>query len=363
MIDINFQYYPIFSVELSHDYYSSGILPNTTFTPLPITETLLQKLGFLFRVQDNKFYVLYDQLDAQKIIYTLENNYKSIKLYFAINHSNPYFNIISNLPYTHTQKIYLSNSTKQPHLTKEKLVSEKDLIDFFEVRSLSRSISADKKVTLKKETGEIILEDIAKNIDFERITTGVYHITVEKGINQKALLLNQPQARLPLAFVEINLSEDFIKSMITSLKAEISLKAENYQIHFTTRKAYWKYYFISKQAKNTSDVYITKHINRALGDEKNEKIGKSKDTEDKDKHKIFKPSEEEIYKGVKAQVFISLEQMPIKEAYEEVFSLNYKVSGARDKSGVSLRRVLPTPSMDLIEVKNGKEYVPIIAYL
>jgi hypothetical protein len=360
MIDINFQYYPICSVELLHGYYSSGILPDTTFTPLPATDTLLQKLGFLFRVQDNKFYILYDQLDAQKLIYTLENNYKSIKLHFAVNHSNPYFNVISNLPYTHSQKIYLSNNQKQ-YLSKEAFVSEKDLIDYFEVRNLARNIPSDKKVVLKNEAGETVLEDIAKNIDFEKISTGGYHITVEKGMNQKVLLFNQPSARLPLALIEINLSEAIIKAMLASLKAETPFKAENYQIQFSTRKAYWKYYLISKYAKNTSDVHIAKHINKTLGEDKTEKISKTKESEDKDKHKLFKPSEEELYKGVKAQVFVSLEAMPIKEAYEEVFSLNYKVGGIKGGGG-AIRKVLPVPSMDLIEVKNGKEYIPIVAY-
>jgi hypothetical protein len=360
MLDISFQYYPIFSVELSHSYYNSGILPDTTFTPLPATEALLQKLGFLFRVQENKFYVLYDQLDAQKLIYTLGNNYKSIKLYFAVNHNNPYFNIISNLPYTHTQKIYLSNSQKQ-YLSKDEYVSDKDLIDFFDLKSLSRSIPTDKKVTLKNESGEVVLDDIARNIDFEKITTGVYHIAVEKGINQKALLVNQSQTRLPLAFVEINLSEATIKSILANLQTETPVKSENYQIRFTTRKAYWKYYLISKYAKSTSDVHITKHVNKTLGEEKVEKIAKSKESEDKDKHKLFKPLDDEIYKGLKAQIFVSSEAIPIKEAYEEAFSLNYKVGGIKGAGG-TIRKVLPIPSMDLIEVKNGKEYISIVAY-
>jgi len=358
MLDISFQYYPIFSVELSHAYYNAGILPNTEFKPLPATEALLQKLGLLFRFQDNKFFVLYDQHEAHKLIYTFQNTHKNLKLYFAIQHQNPYFNIISNLPYTTTQKIYLSNTQKK-FLSKSEAVSEKDLIDFFDVRLLARSLASDKKVTLKNEAGEMVLEGLAKDIDLERVTTGIYHIAVEKGLNQKVLLFNNPSmTRLPLALVEITLSESMIKEMVSSLKLENPVKPENYQIQFTTRKVHWKYYLIPKYANNVTDIHITKHLNVNSAGDKVEKIAKSKEDE---KHKLFKPLEDELYKGTKAQVFVSIEAMPIKENYEEVYSLNFKAGTMKSNMGM-IKKLLPVPSMDLIETKNGKEYIPIVAY-
>jgi hypothetical protein len=197
MLSISFNYRPLFTFHILHEYYANEIQQDLFIVPTDQSARKAKSMGFILKQVENKVTLSFEE-DKMELL----NFFPIEELVFSffIYNKNPYFNNFTQLPIEiqGDKILYFSNRNDKKEelpsgkIHKQETVSEKDFVD---VSWIKQPFSAE--YPLKK----------------------------------------------PIAFVEIAMPK-VIQTQIADFVPFRELTIANYFIKFSARKTYWKYAFV-----------------------------------------------------------------------------------------------------------------------
>lgn len=293
MFILQFQYKPLFKINLENNYFQDGRLRNYSILPAQETSVLLNSLGLIMRNSETGFDILADNCKSDQLRLSLEALKENAqKLKFLLFISDPYFKNYTDIPFDTNQKLlYFSNQ----HLG----------------NSLSGSLHE--------------LDYVAQN--------NLFNIVDNK------FLENKENVRVPnykngqaLGLIELELSDSII-NQITDNLMDAELISYNYSIRFDSRSVVWKYVVVPAYSKKLKGLKITGQ-------------------KDKDGVKFSNPQEIMIKDDKSALVFTSEKPLKFQQFYPYSFQLK---RGDNDSGGKTLIKKLQFASLEKLKPLNTKE--------
>ena len=220
MFSIQFQYCSLFNITCTHEYFHDKMLHHFSVVHPVTTLEYINELGMIFKINDNGFDILLDNLNTEKITYIFERiKTENIKLRFLLYIKDPFFKNYTDISLDTTKKVYyLSNNE----------LKDKNL-------GLLHS-----NETLTTEHLYNIGEDVLGEID----------------INSPVIIKGQP-----LALVEINLSDKIISKILNRLH-EGKIEQFKYKCNFPSRSVTWKYIIIAENQKKLDGLHIVTEVGK-----------------------------------------------------------------------------------------------------
>jgi hypothetical protein len=199
MLSISFQYRPLFTLSLEHEYYVDNNPVDFQFIPSAASSAKAKKLGIIIKQTENKISVLFDG-EKQELLTMLTP--EELTFSFFVYTNNLYFNNFTQLPVeTPANKILcFSNQSYQPK----------------------------ENNPCRIHSGENISDQDYKDLSF--VTE---HFPDEHPIKK------------PVAYIQITVPE-IIKKQVEEGIPFNELTISNFYIRFSARKTFWKYAFVTR---------------------------------------------------------------------------------------------------------------------
>ncbi len=353
MLELTFQYRPLFKLEIFHDYYENQKIKNIQNVPLNTSLHLINRLGLIFKSTESGFELLIDHTkkDAFKMRILEE---KSILFEFWMISTNPYFSNITKNSDFGLNKIFAftneSGSDKEPiPLHKEEYASSNNLVTLFNGEIQLENSNKLKLVEIKDKFGTVIqqYENLSpqSSISPAPIGEGYFELWVDNKLKETYINLPFKRPRYPVALVQLVLDAKMIKTILKNIEHGESIPKFEFNISFKNQETYWRYKLVSKYIKNIEKAVI-------LVDDK--KAG------------FEGPEIHTLPNGQIAHVFQSKNPLILKEFSPHVFQLNRK-NGSLNSFEKTLVKRLPVPAIDSLNTQLVKDeqriYSDIIVYL
>ena len=352
MIDLQFQFKSLFTINVTHTYYAGRGGRDIKFIPSRSTAQLINKLGLLLRQEDGVLHVLHDAERIEAFKYKLEKTDLTFSFWMTTN--NVYFRNITDLPTEYRDSILFfknpggdSNGTTRLH--KDEFVNGKDAChvrpDYFDYKVADGT----GELQLRDDNGNLVFEkevnpEISSSTSFTNLPEGKYSLYVNNKEKENFVAVADRIKQPPLALVQVELTYDMKKELLNSIDIGQPLPFYNFNINFRARSTFWKYMVVSKYVKDMKGTTIF-----------SEKKGVSFST----------PEEVKLVDGEMALSFSSNEALPLMEYSNFHFQLRKKNGGAAANK-VLVKR-LPVPPIDSIKPEtrdaNSKIYSEILIYI
>ncbi|GAB4477545.1 MAG: hypothetical protein OHK0057_27380 [Thermoflexibacter sp.] len=344
MFDLQFQYNPLFTIEIRHDYFLNNAVSQFVVEPSSASVKIISKLGLMFKKSENGFHLIYDRSDIEKMIYVLNKLDENEKLTFYIYTKYPYFVHVTNISQEINKKIlYFSNLTTFPDKDKIKeclhstpFVSNQNVFDYKSRIFEHRTQKSAGKVDVMDELGRnhiVDKEAVEHRVQLKLEREGKYKLLEDGRVIEEFVCIDFKQVTKPVAVIDIYLDGKIKEKILKKLQENISIFAFNYYIVFENRHTYWKYYIIPKFAANLSGLSIIPIEEEVT---------------------FQGPTVQILPNGQKAIVFESLKALALKEVTQYHFQLK-KGDGTPDNPIKTLMDRLPVPNVSNIKpfkVKN-----------
>lgn len=353
MIDLSFQYRPLFKVDIKHEYFVEQPAKTLQFIPLQRSLSTINKLGLILKGSERGYELLIDhrRKDALKMILTSE---KDISLDFWMISTNPYFNNITkgsdlslNAIFAFKNKDYSIDKVAPLH--QKEYASEADLVLLTDNEITLDNTSGIKVLEIKDEEGIAVdrLENVSAKHKFipKSLNEGLYKIFADNKEIATCVSLPYKRPKYPAAFINLSLTEAMKKEVIQSIDEGLPIPQFNFDISFNARETYWRYMLVSKYIKG---------------------LEKSVILQDNKKADFKGPMEMILPNGQVAQMFESANPLKLFEFSPHAFQLSRK-NGQQNASEKILMKRLPIPAIDSLRSQQDKNnnnfFSDIIVYL
>ena len=356
MLNLRYQYTPLFTLKVLHNFYLKQTSDELKLSPTPRTVGLVDKMRFMLKEKDGEFNALFDNSRLEALGYFL-NHFDHIKFSFWLYSSNDYFINFTDLPTETTDSIlYFNNLEPRPDQNGEFFLHDTDFINeaqFAPLRPSSFGYLPSKEgaqIEIRDSYNQLVQNGVVDpglkfQVEVGPSGEGLYKILEDGDENSRFVYPGQNLAKNPLALIEIELSDEIKKEIIAKIQAEEVPPVYKYKIRFEARSTYWKYFIASKYLNGLDQVEI-----------------QSPDTD----ISFTGPEEVTLVNGDKAFSFLSEKVLPLQEFPQHVFQLK-KGNGPGESGGRMLLDRLPVPSVQSIipeSRSNGsKIFSEIFVYL
>lgn len=330
-----FDYKLLFSVQILHDYYKSGLSTDFILKPTYDTKRLIQKAGLICKFQNTgiEVYANTEKVnDKYKLITEL---IRENKLVFLMELKNPYFSNFTSLPFNPGQKTayYFSNKVANPDNDKLYImgetadyVDEKNLVSYV-YDSFGVDIESTKPVAfgkLKFPHDEMNILQRRQNTEgklmysfgLENVPEGKFDFMLERKKHFENSFYNTGNFKSERFFgiVEIFLSK--LPALTRFYDNDNFITPKNYHIRFKNRSTYWRYIIANNSEQEMDDPGI------------------------------IQSNPPMIYDLEGNLSFVSKDTLPLSEQPVLGIELRTKKSSAAS----SIKTNLPNPSIDLVQV-------------
>ncbi len=349
MINLQFQYKPLFCIKVSHEYYSERAGGDFAIAPTPRTAQLIDKMAMLCKAAEDKFDVLFDATKLELLAKKLENsNDNELKLSFLLLSKNQYYVNITDTPVDLNGKVaYLSNQ----HLgakTNGKL-HQKDYVEHVDIKN---SAPVELQNENGKDTFRIALENGLESneisgaeikpgyqVNAESLIDGHYKIFANDKEFASFVNVASRTKYPPIGYIDIFLNGKLKEKILQGIE-DAEIPTFNYSVDFRARSVFWKYIVVPIHMKRLRKLAV----NCSKGKEKIE----------------FGSSQEEEIDNKNVITFLSNEPVKFQKQYDYEIQLK-KQSDASSKTLVKNMAFAP---FDLIKPYNKEDYISeIFIYL
>jgi hypothetical protein len=345
MINLKFQYKPLFTIRLNHDYYPQDAANDLYLVPTPRTVKLLDKMKFLLRRKNTSTEILYDASSLELLRHKLlTGNAAESKLSFLLYSSNPCFVNITNIPADLKDKVfYCSNKNlginKKGNLHPGEYIDQNDLYDIFpqELTDNEEGKNSYKVALESGETAEDMPVSKIQNgyqVDMASLLEGHYRIFGNDEELSSFINLGGKTKGSPVGYVDLFLNKKIKQNLIDEIE-ENEVEGFDYNINFDARQVFWKYIIVPNYIKKGASKLS---INCQKG---------------KDKI-VFKNTGEEEVNDKKAVTFISEKAVKFSKFYEYEIQLKKQDSKG---GGKVLKKSMPFAPFDIIKPMNEMDYM------
>ncbi|GEM_PF-1639729 len=345
MINLKFQYKPLFSIRLNHEYYPKNAPNDLYLVPTPRTVKLLDKMQFLLRRKNTNTEILYDASSLELLRHKLlTGNASESKLSFLLYSSNPCFVNITNIPVDLKDKVfYCSNkrlgTNKKGNLHPGEFIDQDDLFDIFP-QELTENEEGKINYKVALESGEAEEEmPVSKiqegyQVDMANLLEGHYTIFGNDKELSSFINLGGKTKGSPVGYVDLFLNKQIKEKLVNEIE-EDELEGFEYNISFDARSVFWKYIVVPN--------YLKKGANKLTI---NCQKGKDKIS--------FKNNGEEEVNDKKAVTFMSEKPVKFSKFYEYEIQLKKQDSKG---GGKMLKKSMPFAPFDIIKPLNKEDYM------
>ena len=324
MINLEFQYKPLFKVKAIHEFFTDK--PNGfTFVPTAKTAELCRRMSLLIKHPNNEIHVLCDNLRQEPLRQFLSNESENaLKLSFFLFSQNPYFINITNIPTELPGNIfYFSNLllklNESGNLSRSKFVAPEDLYTISDpANAANNDVYQVMQHSLKENTS------LVNPGSYRTLEEGLYKILDNEKEIQKFVNIGNIKGS-PIGLIDIVLTKDIQEQIIQSFEDNEPI-SYHYEINFESREVYWRYVIIPRYLKRVKNFEISQQKGKP-------DISFKKDTEPD-------PNETHIS-------FISEKPIKFKDMYD--FELQLKKKDAGDGAGKVIIKSLPYAPFDSIK--------------
>lgn len=351
MIEISFQYKPLFKLGVLHNYYSEQPSNDFRLVATPETLKLGKKLDLVLKGTGAENILLYEPSKLEGLHSEVEKN--PVKFTFLLYTTNSCFINFTELPVEGASQLYYfsNNVVKKAdatlllhasnHVTSQERVPVKSEVQV-------TAGEKEKLVELKDDHGDVVYrkklaagERVA--ISNSQVPIGKYSLS-ENGKEQDTFVLftNMPAHR-PVAIIDISLTGAIRDEVLTGIE-DMDIPFYEYRISYSARSTFWKYFLIGKYNSSLKNTII--------------------DSGEKDL-KFTGPQLVTMKNGQEAVMFVSEKPLPLKQIQDYKFQLKSVRSGL--SNGKVIMDRLPLPSADMIKPEsrdeNSKIFSEIIVYI
>jgi hypothetical protein len=261
MINLQFQYKPLFKVKATHEFFTENAAGGFTFVPTARTVELCKKMSFLIKHPNNdEIHILgdYYRQDAFRQ-FLLNESESTLKLSFYLYSKNPYFVNITNIPTELPGNIfYFSNlhldAKGSGNLSRSKFVTPEDLYVVSDPANTTTANNDENNVYqvmqhfLKNESS--ITKGSSRPSD-----EGLYKVLLNEKEIQKFVHIGSIKGA-PIGFIDIILTKEIQEQIIRGIEDDEPM-SYNYMVNFDTREVYWKYVIIPRYLKRAKNFEIS----------------------------------------------------------------------------------------------------------
>lgn len=353
MIDLSFQYRPLFKVDIQHEYFVEQPAKTLQFIPLQKSLNTINRLGLILKGSEKGFELLIDhrRKDALKMILTSEER---ISFDFWMISTNPYFNNITkgsdlslNAIFSFRNKDFSIDKVAPMH--QKEYATEADLVLLADNEIALENSSSIKILELKNDEGNVMdsLENLSAKHKFvpKSLNEGLYSIVADGKEIATIVSLPYKRPKYPAAFINLSLTEKMKEEVIQSIDEGLPIPQFNFEISFNARETYWRYMLVSKYIKGLEKSIIL---------------------QDNKKADFKGPMEMKLPNGQVAQMFESANPIKLFEFSPHAFQLSRK-NGPLNATEKILMKRLPIPAIDSLrgqqDTNNNNFFSDIIVYL
>jgi hypothetical protein len=293
MIELQFQYRPVFNILFKNNYFDDKNLRNFKVVPTIETQQLINHLGLLYKINESGFVVLGDNMQPEQSIMIFEGFLgRKMKLDFHLYIQDPIFRNYTNIPYNNSDQIYLfSNSDLQAsdkvNLHKADFVSEQDLVQIPAGDSKNKSV---------------------------------------RNTNVKGT---------PFGIIELVFNDEIVESILDNLM-DNELPEFNYEIKFDSRSTIWKYVIVPNYARKLKELRISMLEGESV--------------------KFDTPQSIEI-QDKEALLFQTTEPIKYQEFYDFSFQLKRGSGGNGGKTVIKKMQYAPIDRIIPVDKENKEDYI------
>ncbi len=356
MFEVQFAYQTLFSLKVTHSYYTQQTSPDFQIKPTAGSQVLANKMGVILKVNQTGITIIGDVSKPEVLLYYLQQ-YEGLKFSFWLHTSQPYFISITDLPTENLHTLlYFSNTILHQKGTDETLLHPAHFVsgtDRYAVRSGYYEFPAQPKETpleIKDASGRTIKSGIAPahtayTFDLNGLSEGKYSVFAGKKELESFVYTGLKPELKAIGLVEIFLTGALKEELIHIVKERDVPNTRTYQIAFQARSTYWKYFIVSKYSNGLQHSSIATN----------------------DKNIAFKgPEQVALANGVPAFMFQSKEALPLSELSPYSFQLK-KNKNADENNGRTIINRLPHPPLGLVKPQTrsdtSKVFSEIIVYI
>lgn len=345
MINVNFQYSPLFTLEVLHDYYQNGGENIFQLDIEPASEAMLNTLGILVRKGRKGWDLLYDVDRAEVFQYLLESE-DDISLKFwvyckemhLVNFTELSNKLVHEVLFLSNKDLKVQKKTGEEKLHKGEFVSDDDFYPLYASSfTWDKVNSKAKNVRVINDSKEEVFnapfganDKCAVDLNYRG---GHFQLFEDKKLVQEFVVADIGMRAKPLAVIELQLSGILKDFIIKSLDQPAPIPTQKYKTTFQNRSTYWRYFIVSRYEKpkflkiqNGSTKVTFKEVETA-----------------------------ELPNGETALVMESSAPLSLKEFSPYKFQLK----GYQSQQGVgkTLLDIMPVPSVDIIKPRKEEKGV------
>ncbi len=347
MIELAFQYRPLFKLGILHDYYENQKIKNIQHVPLHSSLHLINKLGLIFKSSESGFELLIDHTKKEAFKMMLSEE-KNLVFEFWMISTNPYFNNITKSSDFELNKIFTfknkSGSDKEAtFMHVADYASNANLSTLFQGEINLENDKVIKLIEIKDKEGNSInkYENLnpKSSITPGNLGEGYFELWLDGKLKETYLNLPFKRPRYPVAYVQLALDTHMIKTILKNIEQGLAIPKFEFTIAFKNQETYWRYKLVSKYIKNIEKAVI-------LMDDK--KAG------------FDGPEIQSLPNGQIAYVFQSKNPLTLNEYSPHVFQLNRK-NGSINSIEKTLMKRLPVPAIESLNTQQQKDEVRIFS--
>lgn len=343
MINLKFQYKPLFTIKVNHNYFPEDELDDFYLVPTRRTVRLIDKMSMLVRNKAGEIHVLYDVSKTELLQLNLESTSEvESKFSFLLFSKNQYFVNITDVPVDLNNKVfYCSNKhaglKRNATLHNDKFLGSSDLYDIQaqEIQN-DQENDVDYKITQEdgrdKKSKSVTPLDKGKQIELDKLIEGHYKIFRNDEELSSFINIGRRVKGSPIGYVEIFFNNKLKQKVIREIEGS-ELETFNYSLYFNARSVFWKYLIVPIYMKRLKKLAVTTQNG-------SEKIP-------------FKNSGEEEINGKKAVSFVSEQPIQFKKYQDIEIQLKKKEGEGAAKT---LMKKLPYAPFDLIKPIDKENY-------
>ena len=341
MINLKFQYKPLFIIKLAHAYFGNGSAEGFQIIPTHRTFQLLESMGMLLRQKEGELHILCD-VSRKEMLYQrlVQAGNAESKFSFLLFTNNPCFTNITDIPTDKKEKtFYFSNKhtgvENNISLHKNEFVGAKDLYNTEPQVLEHTGVNTDYKIALENGDAEVDMPIVeieqGFQIDTGRLLEGHYKVFENDSELSSFINFGERIKGTPLGFIDLFFHSPLKQKLLTEL-ANDEMSSYLYHINFDARSVFWKFMVVPAYLKRVKKLNV--------------KCKKGNIT--------FKLLGEELIKDKKVIAFISEKPVKFSKYYNYEIQLE-KLEGENGRK--TLIKKLSYAPFDILMPGDGKHYI------
>ena len=332
---MNVNYHKWLDCEITHNYFTDGICPIFSLTPMQGTTKMLRNFNILLNKQLN-IHTLYSGLN-NGAIFDIATQFNGItNLYFQITVDDAAFFSYTNLNSNIVDPLlYFSNTGNQinpQQLHSSSVVTNDEFVNNRPNKFTITLPSGETKLEIKSIAGTTVIEQQLSNpnelnylLDLSQQEDDAYELWVNDELREKFFKSSEELISNTIGIIHLNM-EAIIANYADGLK---------YKIDFVTRSVFWRYKIVVPESRKIEVAQMGI---------------KGMDTE-----AYEGPVEEALMGNQMAQIFTSNVPMPLKQQLKKYPQLSMSYTSEFSNRTTELEIKLPNPGIENITKNNNEE--------